>query len=124
MIFHAGYWFGNGIMLPVSTAMMADVSEVRRLQTGEIKDGGYSSVFSLAMRMAISFSLIVAGWCLSGIGYQVPGPAAGQTPQAIWSLGMVTFVVGAVICLCSMLAIRLYPINREKLEQMRGSGVR
>ena len=59
-------------MLPVSTAMMADVSELRRLQTGEVRDGGYSSVFSLAMRMAISFSLIVSGWCLSGIGYQVP----------------------------------------------------
>ena len=52
-IFHAGYWLGNGIMLPICTAMMADVSEVRRLQPGESKDGGYSSVFSLAMRMAI-----------------------------------------------------------------------
>ena len=121
VIFHASYWFGNGIMLPVSTAMMADVSEVRRLKTGEVKDGGYSSVFSLAMRMAISFSLIVAGWCLSGIGYQVPkdGKAVTQTPQAIWNLGMVTFVIGAVICLVSLLAIRLYPITRGRLEQLR-----
>jgi GPH family glycoside/pentoside/hexuronide:cation symporter len=122
VIFHASYWFGNGIMLPVSTAMMADVSEVRRLKTGEVKDGGYSSVFSLAMRMAISFSLIVAGWCLSGIGYQVPkdGRAVTQTPQAIWNLGMVTFVIGAAICLLSLLAIRLYPITRERLERFRG----
>ena len=121
VIFHASYWFGNGIMLPVSTAMMADVSEVRRLKTGEVKDGGYSSVFSLAMRMAISFSLIVAGWCLSGIGYQVPkdGKAVTQTPQAIWNLGMVTFVVGAVICLVSLLTIRLYPITRGRLEELR-----
>jgi GPH family glycoside/pentoside/hexuronide:cation symporter len=125
VIFHASYWFGNGIMLPVSTAMMADVSEVRRLQTGEVKDGGYSSVFSLAMRMAISFSLIVAGWCLSGIGYQVPkdGHAVTQTPQAIWNLGLVTFVIGAAICLLSLLAIRLYPITREHLEQIRDGRV-
>jgi glycoside/pentoside/hexuronide:cation symporter, GPH family len=122
VIFHASYWFGNGIMLPVSTAMMADVSEVRRLKTGEVKDGGYSSVFSLAMRMAISFSLIVSGWCLSGIGYQVPkdGKAVTQTSQAIWNLGMVTFVIGAVICLISLLAIRLYPITRQRLDQLRG----
>ena len=121
VIFHAGYWLGNGIMLPISTAMMADVSEVRRLQTGEAKDGGYSSVFSLAMRMAISCSLIVSGWCLSGIGYQVPknGQAVTQTPQAIWNLGMVTFVIGAAICLASLLAIRLYPISRERLEELR-----
>jgi glycoside/pentoside/hexuronide:cation symporter, GPH family len=120
VLFHATYWLGNGIMLPVSTAMMADVSEVRRLETGEVRDGGYSSVFSLAMRMAISFSLIVSGWCLSGIGYQVPAPAAGQTPDAVWKLGMVTFLVGAVICFASLLAIRRYPITRETLERIRG----
>jgi Na+/melibiose symporter-like transporter len=123
VIFHSGYWFGNGIMLPVSTAMMADVSEVRRLHSGETRDGAYSSVFSLAMRMAISFSLIVAGWCLSGIGYQVPsaGQAVTQTPQAIWNLGMITFVVGALICLASLLAIRRYPITRQYLEDLRAS---
>jgi Na+/melibiose symporter-like transporter len=73
------------------------------------------------MRMAISFSLIVAGWCLSGIGYQVPkdGKAVTQTPQAIWNLGMVTFVIGAVICLLSLLAIQRYPITRQRLEALR-----
>ncbi|TAE91959.1 MAG: MFS transporter [Verrucomicrobia bacterium] len=121
VLFHATYWLGNGIMLPVSTAMMADVSEVRRIETGEVRDGGYSSVFSLAMRMAISFSMIVSGWCLSGIGYQVPAPDAGQTPSAIWNLGMITFIVGALICLISLLAIRRYPITRLVLEKMRAT---
>lgn len=121
VLFHSGYWFGNGIMLPVATAMIADVSEMRRLQTGEVKDGGYSSVFSLAMRLAISFSLIASGWFLSGIGYQVPkdGRAVIQTPQAIWSLGLVTFVIGAVICLAALLAIRPYPITCRRLEEIR-----
>ncbi len=119
VIFHATYWLGNGIMLPVSTAMMADVSEVRRLQTGEVRDGGYSSVFSLAMRMAIAFSLMLSGWCLKGIGYQVPAPPNGQTESSIWQLGMVTFVIGAVICLLSLLAIQRYPITRQRLESLR-----
>ena len=119
VLFHASYWLGNGIVLPVATAMMADVSEMHRLHTGETKDGGYSAVFSLAMRMAISFSLMVSGWCLSGIGYQVPAPAAGQTPEAIWRLGLVTFVAGALIALLALFAIRLYPITRRKLEDLR-----
>jgi glycoside/pentoside/hexuronide:cation symporter, GPH family len=121
VIFHASYWLGNGIMLPVSTAMMADVSEVRKIETGEVRDGGYSAVFSLAMRMAISFSLIVSGGCLSGIGYQVPkaGERVTQTANAVWSLGMVTFVIGALICLVSLLAIRKYPLSRSRLESLR-----
>lgn len=125
VLFHAGYWLGNGIMLPTATAMMADVSEVRQIQTGLNKDGGYSSVFSLAMRMAISFSLIVAGWTLSLIGYQVPkdGRPVTQTTEAIWNLGLVTFVIGAAICVVSLLAIRLYPITRERLGQLRASRV-
>ena len=73
------------------------------------------------MRMAISFSLIVAGWTLHLIGYQVPkdGKPVTQTAEAIWNLGMVTFVIGAVICLASLLAIRRYPITRERLERLR-----
>ena len=121
VVFHAGYWLGNGIMLPTSTAMMADVSEVCQIRTGLNKDGGYSSVFSLAMRMAISFSLIVAGWTLHLIGYQVPkdGKPVTQTAEAIWNLGMVTFVIGAAIGLAALLAIRMYPITRKRLENLR-----
>ena len=44
-----------GVSRLYTVAMMADVSEVCRLKTGVHKDGGYTSVFSLAMRMAISF---------------------------------------------------------------------
>ena len=73
------------------------------------------------MRLAISFSLIASGWFLSGIGYQVPkdGRAVIQTPQAVWSLGLVTFVIGAVICLAALLAIWPYPLTRRRLEELR-----
>ena len=118
---HAAYWFGNGVMLPIANAMMADVSEIHQLQTGIKKDGGYSSVFSLSMRMAISMSLMASGYCLDFIGYKVPknAEAVMQSPEAIWRLGAVTFVLGAFICLLSLLAIRKYPLTRSLLEEAR-----
>lgn len=121
---HAAYWFGNGVMLPIANAMMADVSEIHRLQTGIKKDGGYSSVFSLSMRMAISMSLMASGYCLDFIGYKVPknAEAVMQSPEAIWRLGGVTFVLGAFICLLSLLAIRKYPLTRSLLEEARRNG--
>ena len=126
VLFHATYWLGNGIMLPISTAMMADVSEAHQIETGVNKDGGYSSVFSLAMRMAISFSLVLAGYCLSGIGFKVPKegePPVVQSAETIWQLGMVTFVIGSLICLIALLAIRKYPLTRETLESMRQGSI-
>jgi GPH family glycoside/pentoside/hexuronide:cation symporter len=118
---HAAYWLGNGIMLPIATAMMADVAEIHQMKTGVNKDGSYSSVFSLSMRTAISFSLIVSGYCLDIIGYKVAtsGEPVTQNPEAIWRLGLVTFVGGAFVCLISLLAIRKYPLTLCRLEEIR-----
>ncbi len=120
---HALYWLGNGIMLPIANAMMADVSEIQQLRTGVNKDGAYSSVFSLSMRLAISLSLLASGYCLDSIGYKVAvrGEVVIQSPEAIWRLGVVTFVVGAFICLLSLLAIRKYPVTRSLLEAGRSA---
>ncbi len=121
VVFHAGYWLGNGMLLPIATAMMADVAEIHRLQTGENKDGGYSSVFSLSMRLAISLSMILSGYCLQFIGYRVPagGEAVTQSAEAIWRLGAVTFVAGTVIAAAALLAILNYRIDRRRIEDLR-----
>ena len=118
---HAAYWLGNGIMLPVANSMMADVSEIHFLKTGVKKDGAYSSVFSLSMRLAISLSLLVSGYCLVAIGYKIPtgSEAVIQSPEAIWRLGPLAFFVGACICLLSLLAIRKYPVTQNVLETNR-----
>jgi GPH family glycoside/pentoside/hexuronide:cation symporter len=115
--FHASYWLGNGIMLPIATAMIADVAELHRARTGVDKDGAYSAVFSLAMRLAISFSLMVSGWTLSGIGF-VAKEHAEQSPEAIWRLGAATFIAGPLVSVAALLAIRLYPLSREKVRSM------
>jgi Na+/melibiose symporter-like transporter len=121
--FHAAYWFGTGIMLPIATAMIADVAELHLLRTGINKDGAYSSVFSLATRMAICVSWIASGYCLDFIGYKLPNHAdvATQTPEAIWRLGFCTFVIGALICLVALITIRKYPISRAVFEALSAS---
>jgi len=120
VIFHASYWLGNGIMLPIATSMMADVAELNRLRTGVNKDGAYSAMFSLAMRMAISFSFLLCGWLLKGVGFSTAENAV-QTPQTIWNLGAATFIVGPLVCVGSLVAIYLYPITREKLKVTQGT---
>ena len=117
----AGYWFGNGIMLPLSVAMMADVSEVHKLRTGISKEGGYSSVYSLAMRIAIALSMFVAGWCLVHIGYKTAlhGPVPTQSANTIQQLGSLTFLSGSLLAAIAIAAITRYRINRGTLQAMR-----
>jgi GPH family glycoside/pentoside/hexuronide:cation symporter len=121
VVFHASYWLGIGIMMPVSTAMMADVAEIHWLQTAARKDGGYAAVHSLTMRLAWAIGLIVSGYGLHLIGYEVHqgGEAVTQSPPVVWRLGMVTFVGGALTGLLALLAIRHYPVTRRRLEEIR-----
>ena len=113
--FHATYWLGNGVMLPIATAMMADVAELHRARTGVNKDGAYSAVFSLAMRLAISFSLMASGWILSGIGFVTDATHQVQTPEAIWRLGTATLLAGPLFCVAALFAIHRYPITSQRL---------
>jgi Na+/melibiose symporter-like transporter len=106
---------GNGIMLPIATAMMADVAELHRARTGVNEDAAYSAVFSLAMRRAISFSLMASGWALSGIGFVTDAARTTPTPEAIWRLGAATFLPGPLVCVAAFLAIRQYPVTRQRL---------
>lgn len=120
VLFHACYWLGNGIMLPVATAMVADVGAVNFAKTGVNRDGSYSAVFSLAMRLAISFALMGAGWILQGIGFVTDAAHTTQTPEAIWRLGVATFAAGSLVSFAALLAIARYPLSRARVEELTG----
>jgi glycoside/pentoside/hexuronide:cation symporter, GPH family len=118
VVFHAGYWLGIGMMMPIATAMIADLSEIHRLQTGCEKDASYASVFSLANRLACSVGMITSGFGLNLIGYRAT-TGEGATSQTIWRLGFASFVIGAAMCLVALLPILKYSVTRNRLEAMR-----
>jgi GPH family glycoside/pentoside/hexuronide:cation symporter len=119
VLFHAAYWFGIGIMVPVATSMMADVSEIHQIKTGINKDGGYSAVFVFAMKYAISIGTLITGLSLSIIGFQkdvVPDQVIVNKLCALCLLG------GPVISLLSLIAIYKYPVTKQILDNIRFSG--
>ena len=119
VLFHASYWLGNGIMLSVSTAMIADVSAIHLARSGVNKDGAYSAVFSLSMRLAISFALLGSGWILNAIGFSANAAHGGApTPEAVWRLGAAMLLLGPLISIGGLLAIRKYPITRSRLDSL------
>jgi len=108
------YWCGAGVVLPVLTAMIGDVSEIARHRSGLSQMGGFGATFSLAMRMAISFSLLMSGWLLGVIGFD-PGlvPRSG----VVWRLGAVAFFGSLLMCAVFLERLNRYPLNRRLFEQ-------
>lgn len=111
------YWMGSGIMVPTAVAMIADISEINKYLTGELKDGSYSAFYSFVFKAAISFALLVSGVILSLIGFD--SSAEQHNDQVIWNLGAAMLLVGPIICVFAGLSISKYRVSRSFLESMR-----
>jgi GPH family glycoside/pentoside/hexuronide:cation symporter len=117
LLLHGLFWLGNGIALPSCTAMVADVAGLWRRRTGENKDGAYSALFSVSLKIAIALGLMGSGGVLSAIGFN-PGAAAGERPaEVVWCLGCATFLVAPLLTAFALLAVTRYPLSRRMLEE-------
>jgi Na+/melibiose symporter-like transporter len=122
MVFALGqamYWAGNGVLVPVATSMIADVSEINEHRTGVLKDGSYSAVFSFFNKATTSLGLLVTGLMLDGAGI-IP-EAATQTAAAAKNVALLTFLSGPVIALLALLIMLTYPVNRQYMTKVRAS---
>ena len=119
--FHGAYWFGNGIMMPIAVSMMADVSEIHKIETGINKDASYAAMFSLAMKISMSVAGLVAGYSLLWTGFE-SGSEAVQTPESIWRVCALTFLVGPLASLAALGLISRYPVNEQFIEDLRIQG--
>lgn len=117
MVLSAFYWMGGGILSPLAMSMMADISEVGKYKTGQLKDGGYGAALSFLQKFAFSVGMLITGYILTGIGF-VEG-SENQTPEAINNLGIVTFASGSVIALIAALVVVKYPIDKLFMKKIK-----
>lgn len=111
------WWGGCGILVPLATSMIADLSQLKRLKTGEVTEGRYAAGFSFFMKVANSFGMLVVGYILKGIGY-VSGEEF-QSPETVDKLALMTFIVGPILMALSFFILRKYPITHESMNEIR-----
>ncbi|GDY11924.1 MFS transporter [Planctomycetota bacterium] len=112
------YWVGHGIMVPVSTSMLADISEIERRRTGQDRDGLYASFFAFARKAGISAGLFLAGMSLTWIGF-VEGPKVTQTPSVSWSLCALYLFLGPAISMVGVVLMLNYPVDKRYMDDLR-----
>jgi Na+/melibiose symporter-like transporter len=113
----AMYWAGSGILAPLATSMIADVSEINKHRTGVLKDGSYAAVFSFFSKAALSLGLLLTGLMLDWAGI-VP-EAAVQTAAATRNVALETFISGSVFAGLAFLIILKYPVNRQFMMKIK-----
>jgi glycoside/pentoside/hexuronide:cation symporter, GPH family len=121
VFFHALYYFGAGVMLPIATSMMADISEIHELKHGVNKDGAYSAVFVFVTKCAMSTAMLISGFCLALIGFS-DGKGVVQNTQVLTRLCAVTLMAGPLISVFSLPMIVKYRVNKQFIEELRHSG--
>lgn len=117
-MFQALWWGGCGILVPLSSSMIADVSEINRMKTGQLKDGSYAAVFSFIIKAAVTVGFFLNGLLLDWAGF-IQGDNVVQTAATTRIIAMLTFACGPVFMLMSVPIIFFYPVNRIVMENVK-----
>jgi len=113
------WWGGCGILVPTATSMIADLSMMKKLKTGEVTEGRYAAGFSFFTKAAVALGLFVTGFILKSVGYM--SGAESQTTETVDKLALMTFIIGPILMVCSFLVLRKYPIDRAYMESLQES---
>ncbi len=110
----AGFGFAAQWIFP--WAMVADVGDYDRAETGEQRSGMYYGVWGLATKISEALALAAVGWVLTGFGYI---PNVEQTPTALLGIRLFFGLVPAACIFLSMPLLFKYPITRRRHAEVR-----
>ncbi len=107
-------WWGScGVLVPLATSMIGDLSRIKRAKTGEVTEGRYAAGFSFFMKAANALGLMVTGLILTGAGYE--SGLDRQSPETVNNLALMTFTVGPILMFISFFFLRRYPITHKTM---------
>ncbi|MBN2148741.1 MAG: MFS transporter [Anaerolineales bacterium] len=104
----AGFGFSAQWIFP--WAMVADVGDYDRAQTGQQRSGMYYGVWGLATKISEALALAAVGWILTGFGYV---PNVEQTAHSLFGIRLFFGLIPAAFIVASLPLLVKYPITRK-----------
>ncbi len=110
----AGFGFSAQWIFP--WAMVADVADYDRAETGEQRSGMYYGVWGLATKISEMLAFAGVGWILAGFGYVAN---IEQTPHALFGIRLFFGLIPAAVILAALPLLFKYPITRKSHAAVR-----
>jgi glycoside/pentoside/hexuronide:cation symporter, GPH family len=102
--------FGFAVNWIFPWAMVADVGDYDRAETGQQRSGMYYGVWGLATKISEALALAAVGWILTGFGYV---PNVEQTPHALFGIRLFFGLIPAACIFIALPFLFKYPITRK-----------
>jgi Na+/melibiose symporter-like transporter len=96
--------------IPLLWAMFADVVDYAEWKTGRRTTGVIYATVLFALKVGLSLGGFLAGWLLSGYGYQ---PHAAQTEHALLGIRLTISIYPAILYCIIVGALCFYPIGKK-----------
>ena len=108
---------GSAFILLVR-AMVADVADQLRLETGQERSGVLFALVTMTQKFGTSITISIVYPILGAVGFN-PKDGAVNTPHAIWGLEMCYLFAPIVLVLIGGLMFFGYSLTREKQSEIR-----
>jgi Na+/melibiose symporter-like transporter len=99
-----------GTTVPLIWAMFADVADYAEWTTGRRTTGLVYATILFGLKTGLSMGGAIAGWLLSGYGYQAN---AVQTPQSLLGIRMTVSIYPAIFVAIVVICLIYYKIDKK-----------
>ena len=96
--------------IPLLWAMFADVVDYAEWKTGRRTTGVIYATVLFALKVGLSLGGFLAGWLLSGYGYQ---PHVAQTQHALLGIRLTISIYPAILYCVIVVALCFYPVGKK-----------
>lgn len=111
-----------GVAGNIVIPMTADCADYETYRSGRYVPGLMGTLFSFVDKVISSLSTSIVALAIAAIGFKTtqPTPETPLTSGIFWVAIILMFIVPIVGLVCNLIAMKYYPLTKEKMEEIQG----